>query len=89
MEMLSRTRLVLLSALMGLSSVVLTEEGARRAAHGRNLGAGDVASAWPSGTEGPSTDLAWIRLLTQQRDLIGIARLRTASGVLHPSVVLV
>ena len=74
--------------LPGFASVVLTEEGARRAAHGRSLEAGHLASGWPPGAEWPSTDRPWIRLLTKERDLIGIARL-TASRVLHPSVVLV
>jgi tRNA pseudouridine55 synthase len=68
--------------LLGLLAVVLTDEGAWHAAHGRDLGATDVA-------EGDFTAAGACRLLDQRGNLVGIAEPVTASGLLHPSVVLV
>ena len=73
------------------SSVVLTDEGARRVAHGRDVGPDDVtAGALPYGQAVlPAAAREVVRLLDQQGELIGIARLGTSPGLLHPSIVLV
>jgi tRNA pseudouridine55 synthase len=68
--------------LPGLLAVILTDEGAFHAAHGRDLGPGDVAGG---GVLSPSV----CRLLDQRGHLVGIAEPAGASGLLHPSVVLV
>jgi len=82
--------------LTGLPSVVLTPEGARHARHGRDLGPADLArpgelsGATPSATPSPAgceAD-AWFRLLDADGELLGLARPSSASGLLHPSVVL-
>jgi tRNA pseudouridine55 synthase len=79
-----------------LPSVVLTPEGARHARHGRDLGPADLArpgelsGATPSATPSPAgceAD-AWFRLLDADGELLGLARPSSASGLLHPSVVL-
>jgi len=67
--------------LPSMSSVVLTAEGAKHASHGRVLEAADLVS-------GLQSHPPWIRLLDQDGELVGVARCE-ASGVLHPSVVLV
>jgi tRNA pseudouridine55 synthase len=83
--------------LPGMSSVVLTAEGAKHASHGRPLGPADLvsglqATAWTSRDGWPDAAVRsippWVRLLDQDGDLVGVARLQDASGVLHPSVVL-
>ena len=73
------------------SSVVLTDEGARRVAHGRDVGPDDVtAGALPHGQAVlPAAAREVVRLLDQQGELIGIARLGKSPGLLHPSIVLV
>jgi hypothetical protein len=43
-------------------------------------------AAWPDATV--RSIAPWVRLLDQDGDLVGVARLQDASGVLHPSVVL-
>ncbi len=68
--------------LLGLSSVVLTAQGAKHAGHGRDLTALDLASDLPAAV--PS----WIRLLDQDGVLLGIARPGASPGALHPSIVL-
>jgi tRNA pseudouridine55 synthase len=83
--------------LLGLSSVVLTADGAKHASHGRTLGPADLVSG-PQAMAGTTPDARpdpavrsiplWVRLLDQDGDLVGVARLQDASGVLHPSVVL-
>ena len=74
------------------SSVVLTDQGARRVAHGRDVGPDDItagvlpgrqAARLPAGAQQP------VRLLDPQGELIGIAEPAEPSGLLHPSVVLV
>jgi tRNA pseudouridine55 synthase len=73
-------------------SVVLTDEGARRVAHGRDVGPDDIsAGVLPSGQRVPLPAPAkqGVRLLDQQGELIGIALPGGSPGVLHPSVVLV
>jgi tRNA pseudouridine55 synthase len=83
--------------LLGMSSVVLTAEGAKHASHGRSLGPADLVSglqATASTSRGGWPGAAvrslppWVRLLDQDGDLVGVARLQDASGILHPSVVL-
>jgi tRNA pseudouridine55 synthase len=69
------------AALPRLSTVQLTDEGARRAAHGRILGPDDLAAAPPGRVS------EWVRLLDVDGQLVGLAR--PVSGVLHPSIVLV
>jgi hypothetical protein len=93
--------MVPLSAMLPqLPSVILTREGATHAIQGRNLGPKDIASQRASGTtrhalsEGSDVedvveDLVeeWIRLLTADGELLGLAR-PTVSDLLHPSLVL-
>jgi len=72
-------------------SVVLTDEGARRVAHGRDVGPDDVtAGALPDGQAVlPAAAPQVVRLVDQQGELIGIARPGRSPGLLHPSIVLV
>jgi tRNA pseudouridine55 synthase len=64
-----------------LGAAVLTETGARHAAQGRNLGAGDVAERLGAATGS-------IRLIDPGGMLVGIAEAVADSGLLHPSVIL-
>jgi tRNA pseudouridine55 synthase len=76
-------RMVPLSALLPLlPPAVVTEEGARRTAHGNALGPGDLAvDIRPeSGSR--------FRVVDEDGTLLGIAE-RTSAGLLHPVVVLV
>jgi tRNA pseudouridine55 synthase len=86
--------------LRGLSSVVLTAEGVKRACHGRDLGPADLAPESSMPGDGPEAGVGteagtgqpaprWIRLLDQNGALLGLARRAAASRALHPSVVLV
>jgi tRNA pseudouridine55 synthase len=73
--------------LPGLPALTLTHEGARRAAHGLDLGPADfdgglVACASPGGAR-------VFRLLDTAGDLVGVAEPIEGSGLLHPAVVLV
>jgi tRNA pseudouridine55 synthase len=65
--------------LPGLPAVVLTADGLRHAAHGRDLAPGDVAGPWRSGE---------VRLLDAGGALVGIGVAPEGSALLHPSVVL-
>jgi tRNA pseudouridine55 synthase len=69
--------------LPGLSSVQLTDEGIRRAAHGRDLGPGDIEK----GVGAPAP--FFVRLVDSTGDLVAIATPIGVSGLLHPAVVLV
>src|SRR5262245_48774298 len=69
--------------LQGFSAVTLTEEGAKRARHGRDLGPNDFASDRSSPAQN------WIRLLDPAGELVGIARPNAEYGSLHPAVVLI
>jgi tRNA pseudouridine55 synthase len=71
----------LAAMLPDLSAAVLTDAGAHRVAHGRDLGPGDVVEL----NGGPTTG---IRLVDRSGRLLGIGVRAGASGVLHPSVVL-
>jgi len=68
------------SMLPWMAAARLTEEGARRAKHGRALGPEHIAGR--SGPAGP-----YLRLLHPDGELLGIASPEDA-GVLHPSVIL-
>ena len=74
------------------SSVVLTDEGARRVAHGRDVGPDDITEgvlpSWQHVRLPPPAPQA-VRLLDPQGELIAIAEPCESLGVLHPSVVLV
>src|SRR2546427_808068 len=74
------------------SSVVLTDEGARRVAHGRDVGPDDITEgvlpSWQHVRLPPPVPQA-VRLLDPQGELIAIAEPCESLGVLHPSVVLV
>jgi tRNA pseudouridine55 synthase len=78
--------------LPGMASVVLTSEGTQHASHGRALGPADVVpdglSLPPDAAAAGCSTPRWIRLLDQDGGLLGVARLESGSGVLHPSVVL-
>ena len=67
--------------LPALSAVTLTPDGVRHATQGRNLGDADFA--------GVVTPAPWLRLVGPEGSLIGLATPVEASGLLHPSVVLV
>jgi tRNA pseudouridine55 synthase len=79
----------LANVLAALTSVILTDEGARRAGHGRDLGPSDFAGGTlalqPAGTSGPSPRF---RLLDRQGNLIGVAEAARTPGLLHPAVIL-
>jgi tRNA pseudouridine55 synthase len=74
--------------LPGLAAVGLTRDGVERASHGRNLGGGDLAWGPRTGAAGSDPLLEpLVRLLDAAGELVGIAR-QSASGTLHPFVVL-
>ena len=73
------------------SSVVLTDDGARRVAHGRDVGPEDFAAAPAPGAR-PDLSTApppAVRLLDRRGELIALAEPAQSPGLLHPSVVLV
>jgi hypothetical protein len=70
-------------------AVVLTERGARRAAHGNELAIDDLASpAAEPQHAGESRDSPRWRLLDSAGSLLAIAEMRPG-GLLHPVIVLV
>jgi tRNA pseudouridine55 synthase len=80
----------LANVLAALTSVTLTDEGARRAGHGRDLGPSDIAG----GTlvvqhDGDAGAPPRVRLLDRQGNLIGVAERASTPGLLHPAVILV
>jgi len=80
--------------LPSLSAVVLTHAGARHVAHGRDLGAADIAqgsavAAPPPCVRLPLAAQQCVRLMTEGGQLLGVAEPAEAPGLLHPSVVLV
>jgi tRNA pseudouridine55 synthase len=84
----------LVNVLAALTSVILTDEGARRAGHGRDLGPSDIAGgtfAAQQGARAPvsGTPPSRFRLLDRQGNLIGVAETARSPGLLHPAVILV
>ena len=76
-------RLVPMGALLRhLPGCRLSEEGMRRVQHGRDIEAGLLLDAAPDPAAGP------IRLLDPVGELVSLAVMEGASGVLHPAVVL-
>jgi hypothetical protein len=75
--------------LPAVAAVVLTDEGVRRAVHGRDLGPADVVPPGfdvESSPPGGAADA--VRLLDLRGELIGIGEPGSAPGLLHPRVVL-
>jgi tRNA pseudouridine55 synthase len=75
-----------------LAPVVLTQDGVRKAIHGRELGPMDCVSGFrPHEGESriPSPESRLYRLLDEAGALVAIARPSNRPAVLHPSVVLV
>jgi tRNA pseudouridine55 synthase len=79
----ARTAMVpLVDILRGLSAVVLTDAGRRRARQGLEIGPGDIMS-------GSLTDVGAVRLIDVRGELVGVGEPGRSAGLLHPSVVLV
>jgi tRNA pseudouridine55 synthase len=80
----------LANVLAALTSVILTDEGARRAGHGRDLGPSDIAGG-PLAIQqgGKAGEPPRFRLLDRQGNLIGVAETGRTPGLLHPAVILV
>ena len=79
-----------------LPAVILTAEGVRRAAHGRDVGPADIQDTLGVGIRELGLGMGdlgsvppYVRLTDRAGDLVGIARPATTLGLLHPSVVLV
>jgi tRNA pseudouridine55 synthase len=68
-----------------LPSVVLTTQGSTRAANGREIRPADVAGGPAQPAHAPGS---WIRLLDSTGRLLGVGRVSSDAGLLHPSVVL-
>jgi len=83
----------LADVLAALSSVTLTDEGARRAGHGRDLGPSDIAGGPSAGLPAAQAPVSGapprVRLLDRQGNLIGVAEPARTPGLLHPAVILV
>jgi tRNA pseudouridine55 synthase len=78
--------------LLSLEPLRLTDEGSRRASHGRDLGPSDFTDAAPLASGAGATNAStgrWYRLLDSSGRLLGVAEALPAPGALHPSVVLV
>ena len=80
--------------LQSLRAVVLTEQGAQHAVHGRDLGPADLLGGAPTPPgAAPIAHVAistprWVRLIDARGQLVGLAEPAAAPGLLHPSVVL-
>ena len=84
--------LVPLAEMLGsLTPLHLTPDGLRRVGHGCDLGPSDFSMERTHGVLDGSTAWTgrWYRLLDSSGHLVGLAEPKPASGVLHPSVVLV
>jgi tRNA pseudouridine55 synthase len=81
-----RALLPLAGILPALGAAVLTDEGARHAAHGRDLAATDFVEGLAAI---PSEVDAIVQLLDPAGQLVGIAKRSGSSAALHPSVILV
>jgi hypothetical protein len=69
--------------LTGMPAVRLTIDGVRRAVHGRDLGADDLAAARCT------PEHSFVRLLDPAGALVGVAEPSPSPGLLHPAVILV
>src|SRR5688572_7572964 len=65
-----------------LPAAALSDEGVRRARHGRSLGPGDLCAPLPAGAAAGFT-----RLVDPAGDLVGVAEPERVPGVLHPVVI--
>ena len=83
-----RNLLPLARVLPAVAAVVLTDEGVRRAVHGRDLGPADVVPPGFAAGSPPRGAAATVRLLDLRGELIGIGEPGRAPGLLHPCVVL-
>jgi tRNA pseudouridine55 synthase len=82
-------RLVPLAQMLpGLDAVTLTEEGVRRAGHGRDLATGDFTASSATSLPSDAANSSGIRLMGPTGDLVGVAEW-APGGLLHPCVVLV
>jgi len=83
----------LANVLAALTPVILTDEGARRAGHGRDLGPSDIAGGTLSVPPAAQATVGGapprVRLLDRQGNLIGVAEAARTPGLLHPAVILV
>jgi tRNA pseudouridine55 synthase len=69
--------------LSGFPAVTVTSEGLVRVSHGQQVRASDLVGA------APSCSAEWVRLLDGSGALVGLGTPGTASGLLHPEVVLI
>ena len=69
--------------LSGFPAVTVTSEGLVRVSHGQQVRASDLVDSAPSGPA------EWVRLLDGSGALVGLGVPGTASGLLHPEVVLI
>jgi len=83
----------LADVLPALAPVILTDQGAQRAGHGRDLGPSDIADGTlavpPAAQATVSGAPPRVRLLDRQGNLIGVAEAARTPGLLHPAVILV
>jgi tRNA pseudouridine55 synthase len=86
-QMVQAALVPLARMLPALTPVTLTDEGARRARHGLDLGPTDFEGALGDGSSAPGGKS--FRLLDKRGALIGVAEPIEWSGLLHPAVVLV
>jgi len=73
--------------LPNLPALVLTDEGVKYAQHGRDLSPAQFAN--PVDFTNPVNPVSYFRLMDAGGDLVGLAELKSTSGLLHPFVVLV
>ena len=69
--------------LSGFPAVTVTSEGLVRVSHGQQVRASDLVGSAPSGPA------EWVRLLDGSGALVGLGTPGTATGLLHPEVVLI
>ncbi len=76
--------------LTGLTALTLSEEGRRRASHGRDLAPDDFISPPPCAFDEPGGIRgSSFRLVDGAGALVGVAERSRAAGLLHPSIVLI
>jgi tRNA pseudouridine55 synthase len=69
--------------LLAFPAVTVTSEGLARVSHGQQVRASDLVGSAPAGQS------EWVRLLDRSGALVGLGTQRSASGLLHPEVVLI